>query len=75
MLVARLPPQSDKTRSEHIKQSQKRESDLKIPANLQTNNAVAEPLKIPGMDYLEININGKGFERSLLWQLKWWSIM
>jgi protein-tyrosine phosphatase len=42
---------------------------------LQSNNALAEPVKIPGMEYLEININGKGFERSLLWQLKIWSFI
>jgi protein-tyrosine phosphatase len=27
------------------------------------------------MNYLEININGKGFERSLLWQLSFWSFL
>jgi len=46
-----------------------------VPAVVKLNNALAEPLKIPGMTYLEININGKGFERSLLWQLSTWSFL
>lgn len=62
-------------RTEHAKQAKKREGDLKIPALLQSNDALAGPMKIPGMNYLEININGKGFERSLLWRLSWWSFM
>jgi protein-tyrosine phosphatase len=35
---------------------------------------VLEPLKIPGLDYREINLNGKGFERSLIWQLRYTSL-
>jgi hypothetical protein len=53
----------------------KRQGDLKIPALIQSNAALAEPSEIPGMTYLNININGKGFERSFLWQLSTWSIM
>lgn len=34
----------------------------------------AEPVRIPGVNYLEINVNGKGFERGLLWQLSYWNI-
>ena len=64
-----------RNRSEHVKQAKKRGMDAKLPAYLQTNDAIAEPLKIPGIDYTEVNINGKGFERSLLWKLKYWSLM
>ncbi|KAH8646053.1 tyrosine/serine protein phosphatase-like protein [Tricladium varicosporioides] len=64
-----------RTLTEHAKQAKKREGDLKIPALLQSNDALAGPMKIPGINYLEININGKGFERSLLWRLSWWSFM
>lgn len=61
--------------TEHTNAAKKRDGDLLIPALVQSNDALAEPIKIPGMNYLEININGKGFERSLLWQLKWWSFL
>jgi hypothetical protein len=54
---------------------EKRQGDLKIPALMQSDAALAEPSEIPGVAYLNININGKGFERSLLWQLSIWSIM
>jgi protein-tyrosine phosphatase len=66
---------SDILRTEHANQVKKRQGDLKIPALIQSNAALAEPSEIPGMTYLNININGKGFERSLLWQLSTWSIM
>jgi hypothetical protein len=61
--------------TEHANQAKKREGDLKIPSLVQSKAALAEPLKIPGMNYLEININGKGFERSLLWQLSFFSFL
>jgi hypothetical protein len=64
---------SDLPRTEHANQAKKREGDLNIPALVQSNSALAEPVKIPGMNYMEVNINGKGFERSLLWQLSAWS--
>ena len=62
-------------RTEHANQVKKREGDLKIPALVQSNEALTGPLKIEGINYLDINTNGKGFERSLLWQLKYWSLM
>jgi len=61
-------------RTEHANQAKKREADLMIPTIVQSNDALAEPVKIPGMNYLEVNVNGKGFERSLLWQLSTWNI-
>jgi protein-tyrosine phosphatase len=62
-------------RTEHANQVKQREHDLKIPALVQSNEALSGPLKIEGINYLNINVNGKGFERSLLWQLKYWSLM
>jgi len=35
------------------------------------NSVIAASLKIPGLRYAEINLNGKGFERALLWRLSW----
>ncbi|KAE9366189.1 tyrosine/serine protein phosphatase-like protein [Stipitochalara longipes BDJ] len=64
-----------RTVTEHANQVKKRQGDLKTPALVQSNAALAEPSQIPGIDYLNVNINGKGFERSLLWQLSAWSIV
>jgi len=64
-----------RTVTEHTNQVTKRQGDAKVPALVQSNEALAGPLKIAGLKYLEININGKGFERSLLWQLKVWSFL
>ncbi|KAI9724380.1 MAG: hypothetical protein M1812_000448 [Candelaria pacifica] len=59
-------------RSEHIKQAQKHDAKVASSAAVpQSNNAVAEPLKIPGITYREVNINGSAFERSLLRKLSW----
>lgn len=69
------PGISDSTRSEHVKQAKKREGDLKIPALVRSNDALAQPMEIPELEYLNININGKGFERTLLWRLSFWNIL
>ncbi|KAL8409605.1 hypothetical protein RB594_007886 [Gaeumannomyces avenae] len=60
-----------RTKTEHLNQAKKRDADLKIPALVRSNGALAEPVKIPGLLYLEIRITGKGFERHLLSQLSW----
>jgi protein-tyrosine phosphatase len=66
---------SKHNRSEHVKQAQKRQRDIRMPGLLEPTDALTEPIKIPGIDYIEINLNGKGFERSLLWQLSLWSFL
>ncbi|KFY46522.1 hypothetical protein V495_02418 [Pseudogymnoascus sp. VKM F-4514 (FW-929)] len=63
-----------RTKSEHVKQAKKREGDLKVPALLKSNDALAQPVQIPGLQYLNININGKGFERTIVWRLSFWNI-
>ena len=39
-----------------------------------SDDAAAEPVKIPGITYHEINLNGGSFARALLWKLKWSSL-
>jgi protein-tyrosine phosphatase len=59
-------------RTEHIEQAQKRDANIKASAALpQTNDQVAEPLKIPGIKYHEINFNGSSFSRMLISKLSW----
>ena len=61
--------------TEHIEQAQKANAKVHTSAALpQSDNAVAEPLKIPGIRYHEINLNGGSFARALLWKLKWLSL-
>lgn len=57
-----------------MKQAQKREADKKMAA-LKPDQDFAEDFQMPGISYLKVNINGKGFERNLLWQLTWWQLM
>ena len=40
----------------------------------QSNDGTAESLKIPGIRYHEVNMNGGAFERALLWKLSWSSL-
>ncbi|WYZ38941.1 hypothetical protein EsH8_III_000855 [Colletotrichum jinshuiense] len=49
-------------RTEHVKQAKKREADLQVPALLQSNVALAEPVQISGLKYHEIRITGGSFE-------------
>ncbi|KAK8067188.1 protein-tyrosine phosphatase-like protein [Apiospora hydei] len=60
-----------RTKTEHVKQAEKRQADLKVPALLQSNAALAEPVQIPGLRYLEIKITGGKFEKFLISQLSW----
>ncbi len=62
-------------RTEHLNQVRKRNADLKVPALVQSNGAIAEPLQIPGLRYLEIRLTGRAFERHLISQLSWWSFL
>jgi len=59
-------------RTEHIDQSQKRDATIRASeAAPQTNNQAAEPLKIPGITYHEINFNGKSFQKMLISKITW----
>lgn len=40
----------------------------------QSNNTTAETLKVAGIRYHEVNLNGGSFERALLWKLSWLSL-
>lgn len=59
-------------RTEHIEQAQKREAKIQASAAVpQSNDDVAEPLKIPEIAYHEINFNGSAFSRMLISKLSW----
>ncbi|CAI9635246.1 unnamed protein product [Alternaria burnsii] len=61
-----------RTKTEHIEQAQKHDTRIKASAAIpQSNDDVAEPLKIPGITYHEINFNGSAFSRMLLSKLTW----
>jgi protein-tyrosine phosphatase len=62
----------DVPRTEHIEQAQKRDANIKASAAFpQTNDEVAQPLKIAGITYHEINFNGSSFSRMLMSKLSW----
>lgn len=61
-----------RTKTEHIEQARKRDVKIQSSAAVpQTNDEVAEPLKIPGITYHEINFNGSAFSRMLISKLSW----
>ncbi|KAI6353995.1 hypothetical protein MCOR25_008816 [Pyricularia grisea] len=64
-----------RTKTEHDKQAKKRQAALAGtgPTLLRSNDALAEPVKIPGLQYREVRITGRAFERHLLSQLTWLS--
>ncbi|KAI1115835.1 tyrosine/serine protein phosphatase [Nemania sp. NC0429] len=64
-----------RTKTEHLAQAKKRQADSKLPAVLQSNAAVAEPVQIPGLIYREVQVTGRRLERALLRQLSWWNFI
>lgn len=62
-----------RSKSEHARAAEKRAADGAVPVLLQSNAALAEPVQIPGLDYREVRVTGRGFERHLLGQLGWGS--
>ncbi|KAI1754393.1 protein-tyrosine phosphatase-like protein [Xylaria castorea] len=64
-----------RSKTEHASQAKKRQADLRIPAALQSNAALAEPMQITGLIYRQVRVNGRRLERALLRQLSWWSFI
>jgi hypothetical protein len=63
---------SNNCRTEHIEQARKREAHVHSSAVIpQSNDAAAEPLKISGIAYHEINLNGRSFSRMLVSKTTW----
>lgn len=66
-----------RSETEHINAAKKRSNVTRITQSVAvpaTTGAVTNPFKIPGVQYANINLNGKGFERHLIWQLKYTSL-
>lgn len=60
-----------RTKTEHIEQARKRDVKIQSSVAVSQTNEVAEPLKIPGITYHEINFNGSAFSRMLISKLSW----
>lgn len=64
-----------RSKTEHLRAAEKRAADAKVPALLRSNEALAEPVKIAGLEYREVRVTGPGFERHMLRQLSWGSFL
>ncbi len=63
--------------TEHIDQAKKRDANAEINASAvvpKSEEKAADVVKIPGINYHEINLNGGAFARALLWKLRWSSL-
>lgn len=66
-----------RSKTEHINAAKKRsEVDLASQSAVipSSDDAVHQATQIPGISYVYVNLNGKGFERHLIWQLKYTSL-
>jgi protein tyrosine/serine phosphatase len=70
-----------RSKTEHINAAKKRSAvdssvnSAALPSSDKTfDDEVRQPVEIPGIRYTYINLNGKGFERHLIWQLKYTSL-
>lgn len=69
-----------RSKTEHINAAKKHASIDSLPVydsatTPQTNEYINTSLQIPGISYAAINLNGGAFERALLWQLKYTSLV
>ena len=63
--------------TEHIDQAKKRNANANIQASAiapKSDEKATNVIKIPGIRYHEINLNGGAFARALLWKLRWSSL-
>lgn len=66
-----------RSKTEHMNAAKKRSGVAPVAQSAavpSSNDAVTQPIQIPGIRYANINLNGKGFERHLIWQLKYSSL-
>jgi protein-tyrosine phosphatase len=66
-----------RSQTEHINAAKKYNDSNAVgesPAVRPSNDQPGSSLKIAGLDYAEINLNGKGFERALVWQLSYMNL-
>jgi len=64
-----------RSKTEHINQAKKRDASISSSEVVpQTESRITEPLKIPGIRYYEINLNGASFEKALMKKLRWSSL-
>lgn len=64
-----------RSKTEHARAAEKRAADGRVPALLRSNEALAGPVQIPGVEYREVRITGGGFEKLLLSKLSWGSFL
>ena len=63
--------------TEHIDQAKRRTASVKIQASAispPNEEKAVDVVKIPGVKYYKINLNGGAFARALLWKLRWSSL-
>ncbi|KAL6716345.1 hypothetical protein ACLMJK_005911 [Lecanora helva] len=63
--------------TEHIDQAKKRDARVQIQDSAivpRSDEKAVDAIKIPGISYHQINLNGGAFARALLWKLRWSSL-
>ena len=62
-----------RTPTEHLEQSQKHVANTTEAAATAPSDPF-NPLRIPEINYKDINFNGSGYSNALIWQLSYWNI-
>ena len=64
-----------RSKTEHIEQAKKHDNNTASTLLLATNEGSdTDAIRIKGIRYVDINLNGGAFSRALLWKLKWFSL-
>lgn len=62
-----------RSKTEHIEAGKKAAATITTPPRSRKNDSL-EAVRIPGVQYIEVNLNGKGFERHIAWQLSYYNL-
>ncbi|KAF3770704.1 hypothetical protein M406DRAFT_247366 [Cryphonectria parasitica EP155] len=60
-----------RSKTEHSQAAEKRAALTRSPEVVAKNKALAEPARIPGIEYRDVKITGPGFEKHMLGQMSW----
>lgn len=60
-----------RSKTEHIEAAKKLAAASRTPTTTSTKSENLEAARMPGVRYAEVNLNGKGFERHIAWQLSY----
>ena len=65
-----------RSKTEHLEQAKRRDANIHSAALASTSDSEATAtVRMPGVKYVDVNLNGGSFSCALLWKLQWGSLL